>query len=180
MILLARHGETDDNRPPVRVQGHTDVPLNERGREQARELAERVARDGIASLWSSHLARARETAAIVGERLALDARLDPRFAETNRGEWEGLTWEEVKRRDPDGYAAWLAAGDQFRFPAGESLGEQQERVVAALNDVTAAGELPALVVCHGGTIRVALCRSDPRGLRAFHDPDVPNGAVFAL
>ena len=180
MILLARHGETDDNRPPVRVQGHTDVSLNERGREQARELADRVAAEGIASLWCSHLARARETASIVGERLGLDPRVDPRFAETNRGAWEGLTWEEVQRRDPDGHAAWLAAGEEFRFPGGESLREQQDRVIAALDDVTAAGELPALVVCHGGSIRVALCRSDPRGLGAFHEPDVPNGAVFAL
>jgi broad specificity phosphatase PhoE len=180
MILLARHGETDDNRPPIRVQGHTDVRLNERGREQARELAERVADEGIASLWSSHLARAHETAAIVGERLALDPQVDPRFAETNRGDWEGLTWEDVQERDPAGYLAWLAAGEAFRFPGGESLREQQDRVTAALDDVEGSGELPALVVCHGGTIRVALCREDPRGLSAFHDPDVPNGAVFAL
>src|SRR6266487_2010144 len=107
MILLARHGETDDNRPPVRVQGHTDVPLNERGREQALALAERVAGEGIVSLWSSHLARACETAAIIGEHLAMEPRVDSRFAETNRGEWEGLTWEDVERRDPRGYAAWL-------------------------------------------------------------------------
>jgi broad specificity phosphatase PhoE len=180
MILLARHGETDDNRPPVRVQGHTDVSLNERGREQARELAARVAGEGLVSLWSSHLARACETAAIVGEMLELEPRVDPRFAETHRGEWEGLTWEEVSGRDPDGYAAWLAAGEDFRFPGGESLREQQDRVGAALDDVAASAELPALVVCHGGTIRVVLCRSDPRGLRAFHDPDVPHGAVFAL
>jgi broad specificity phosphatase PhoE len=180
MILLARHGQTDDNRPPVRVQGHTDVHLNDLGREQARELATRVAGEGVVSLWSSHLVRAHETATIVGEMLGLEPRIDPRFAETNRGEWEGLTWEEVERRDPDAYAAWLAAGDEFRFPGGESLREQQERVVAALDDVAASAELPALVVCHGGTIRVVLCKSDPRGLRAFHDPDVPNGAVFTL
>jgi broad specificity phosphatase PhoE len=180
MILLARHGETDDNRPPVRVQGHTDVALNDQGREQARELSDRVVERGIVSLWSSHLARAHETARIVGERLALEPRIDTRFAETNRGEWEGLTWGEVEQRDPAAYAGWLAAGDEFRFPGGESLGEQQARVTEALDDVAATGDLPALVVCHGGTIRVALCREDPRGLRAFHDPDVPNGALFEL
>jgi len=180
MILLARHGETDDNRPPVRVQGHTDVPLNERGREQARALAQRVADAGVMSLHCSPLSRAHETARIVGEMIGLAPRVDPRFAETDRGEWEGLTWEEVKRRDPASYTAWLAAGDDFRFPGGESLREQLARVSAALADVEQGGELPALVVCHGGTIRVALCRRDPRGLRAFHDPDVPNGALLAL
>ena len=180
MILLARHGETDDNRPPVRVQGHTDTHLNARGREQARELAERAAREGITSLWCSQLVRAHETARIVGKHVGLEPRVDPRFAETDRGEWEGLTWEEVEHRDPDAFADWRAATEGFRFPGGESLREQQDRVVAALDDVAATGDLPALVVCHGGTIRVALCRRDPRGLRAFHEHDVPNGAVFAL
>ncbi len=54
-ILLARHGETDDNREPIRVQGFTDTPLNDVGRRQAAELGERVADEGIASLWSSDL-----------------------------------------------------------------------------------------------------------------------------
>jgi broad specificity phosphatase PhoE len=180
MILLARHGETDDNRPPVRVQGHTDVSLNETGRAQARALAEAVAERGIASLWSSHLMRAQETARIVGERIGLEARVDARFAETNRGEWEGLTWEQVAERDPGAYADWLAPAEDFRFPGGESLREQQARVEAALGDVAASGALPALVICHGGTIRLALCSRDARGLRAFHEPDVPNGALVEV
>jgi broad specificity phosphatase PhoE len=180
MILLARHGETDDNRPPARVQGHTATRLNARGRVQAEALAERVAGQGIVALYCSHLARARETAEIVGAKLDLEPRVDSRFAETDRGAWEGLTWQEIERRDPDRFSAWLAAAEGFRFPGGESLADQLQRVGAALDDVEAAGDLPALVVCHGGTIRVALCRRDPRGLRAFHDPDVPNGAVFTL
>ena len=63
-ILLARHGETDDNIEPIRIQGRRDTPLNDAGRAQAAELAERVAGEGIASLWSSQLSRARETAEI--------------------------------------------------------------------------------------------------------------------
>jgi broad specificity phosphatase PhoE len=65
-ILLARHGETNDNLEPHRFQGFTDTPLNDTGRRQAHELAERVAGDGIVSLWASDLSRARETAEIVG------------------------------------------------------------------------------------------------------------------
>src|SRR5579859_4007296 len=70
-VLLARHGETDDNRQPLRFQGWRDTPLNDDGRRQAAELAERVAGEGIASLWSSDLIRASETAEIVGSRLGL-------------------------------------------------------------------------------------------------------------
>jgi broad specificity phosphatase PhoE len=179
-VILARHGETDDNREPVRVQGFRDTPLNDTGRRQASELAARVAADGIRSLWSSDLSRARETAEIVGRRLGLSPRLDPRLREANRGEWEGRLFIDVEREDPAGYAAWLRAGDSFRFPGGESLREQLERVTASVHEIEEAGELPALVVCHGGSIRVMLCARDPRGLDAFHEFAVPNAALVPL
>jgi broad specificity phosphatase PhoE len=179
-LYLARHGETDDNREPIRVQGFTDTPLNETGRSQASELAERVSGLGIVSLWTSDLSRARETAEIVGERLGLDARPDPRLREADRGEWEGRRFIDIEREQPEGYAAWRRAGDGFRFPGGESLRDQLERVVAALEDIRRTGELPALVVCHGGCIRVMLCSRDPRGLDAFHDFEVPNVALVEL
>jgi broad specificity phosphatase PhoE len=87
---------------------------------------------------------------------------------------------DIEREQPERYLAWRRAGDQFRFPGGESLREQMDRVDAALEDVRRAGDLPALVVCHGGSIRVALCGLDPRGLDAFHDFDVPNVALVRL
>jgi broad specificity phosphatase PhoE len=96
-ILLARHGETDDNRPPIRFQGFTDTPLNDIGRGQAGQLAEKVAGDGIASLWASDLSRARETAEIVGERIGLTATLDPRLREAGRGRWEGSRFIDIER-----------------------------------------------------------------------------------
>jgi probable phosphoglycerate mutase len=178
-ILLARHGETDDNREPMRFQGFTDTPLNDTGRAQARELAERVAGDGVVSLWSSDLSRARETAEIVGSRIGLEPRLDARLREGARGRWEGHLMVDIERTEPDLYAGWRRGGD-FRFPGGESLAEQQQRVCAALGEIHAGGELPALVVCHGGAIRVVLSARDPRGLDAFHDFEVPNVAVVPL
>jgi broad specificity phosphatase PhoE len=179
-VLLARHGETDDNREPLRLQGWRDTPLNDTGRRQAAELAERVAGEGIVSLWSSDLIRARETAEIAGARLGLDVRLDARLREGNRGEWEGRLFDDVAREEPERFAAWMQAGDHWRFPGGESLHEQQERVAACVEEVRAGGELPALVVCHGGSIRVMLCRADPRGLSAFHEFRVPNVAVVEV
>jgi glucosyl-3-phosphoglycerate phosphatase len=179
-ILLARHGQTDDNREPVRFQGFRDTPLNDTGREQAHELAERVAGDGIVSLWASDLSRAHETAEIVGARIGLEPRLDARLREANRGRWEGRLFKDVERDEPELFAEWTHAGKEFRFPGGESLQDQLDRVSAALHDIHATGELPALVVCHGGSIRVMLCARDPRGLDAFHTFKVPNVAVVRL
>jgi 2,3-bisphosphoglycerate-dependent phosphoglycerate mutase len=182
MILLARHGQTDDNVPPLRFQGQRDTPLNELGRAQARELAERMAghEPSIAALWCSDLSRARETAEIVGARLGLEPRPDARLREGFRGRWEGRLFDEVAREEPEAYAAWRRAGASFRFPGGESLGEQQARVLAALGEIEGAGQSPALTVCHGGSIRTVLCASDPRGLDAFHDWELPNATVVEL
>jgi broad specificity phosphatase PhoE len=180
-VVLARHGQTDDNREPIRVQGFVDTPLNDTGRRQARELAQRIAAgQPIDSLWASDLSRARETAEIVGARIGLEPTLDARLREANRGDWEGQRFVDLEREQPEGYAAWLRAGLEFRFPGGESLLDQQERVTAACRDIHATGRLPALVVCHGGSIRVMLCARDPRGLDAFHEFDVPNVAVVEL
>ena len=180
-LILARHGETDDNRPPIRFQGFHDTPLNDTGRRQAHELAERVVAEiaPITSLWSSDLSRARETAEIVGARIGLDPRLDPRLREANRGQWEGRRFIDVQREDPERFAAWMRAGADWRFPGGESLQEQQDRVSAALGDIARSGE-PTLVVCHGGSIRVILCLRDPRGLSAFHTFEIPNVTMLRL
>jgi 2,3-bisphosphoglycerate-dependent phosphoglycerate mutase len=179
-VLLARHGETNDNRPPLRFQGWRDTPLNDIGRRQAHELAARMVGQGIASVWSSDLSRARETAEIVDSRLGLGVRLDARLREGNRGRWEGRLFQDVARAEPELFAGWERAGAGWRFPGGESLEEQLERVSACVADVRATGELPALVVCHGGSIRVMLCLSDPRGLDAFHAFTTPNASVFPV
>jgi broad specificity phosphatase PhoE len=176
-VLLARHGQTDDNLEPLRFQGWHDTPLNDTGRRQAAELAERVAGEGIASLWCSDLIRARETAEIVGARIGLEARPDRRLREGNRGQWEGRLFRDVEREEPEAYAAWMRAGDEWRFPGGESLLEHQRRVSECVEEIRAAGRLPALAVAHGGSIRAMLCLSDSRGLHAFHEFKVPNVTV---
>ena len=179
MIWLARHGETRDNAPPARVQGWRDVPLSDTGRAQARELAREAAQLGFRALWSSTLSRARETAEIVGGELRLEPRLDERLRESNRGRWEGHLIDTIRKREPETWAEWRRAGASFRFPGGESLPEHAERVQAAIDDIR-NGPLPALVVCHGGTIRCAFAAAHPDGLDAFHELEVPNATLMRL
>jgi 2,3-bisphosphoglycerate-dependent phosphoglycerate mutase len=137
-LLLVRHGETDWN-ADGRLQGHTDRPLSEFGRRQARRLAEELADEEIAAIYSSDLARARETAEIVGERLGLPVALDPELREKDWGTWEGLT--AVER-------------DRVEF-VGESTEAHAERMLRALRRIS--GRHPdggrVLVVTHGGSMR---------------------------
>ena len=179
MIVLARHGETTWNRER-RFQGRLDVELNDTGREQARELARLAAGRGFAALYSSPLVRARETADIVGAELGLEVRVDDRLQESFAGDWQGRLKPELEREQPEAWAAFVAGGPEVRFPGGESLCEQQERVVAALVDITQRGDLPALVVCHRGVIRCALAHTHKRGLGTYHEWQVPNGELITL
>ena len=149
-ILLARHGETDWNRIG-RWQGHADPPLNETGRRQAAELAEQLAGDGVAAVYSSDLQRASETAQVVGDRLGLPVAQDPGLREIDVGSWSGLTRAEVQERYPDGFARWL---DGEIGHDGETREELTERVVAAVERIADAHpEQTVLVVTHGGAIR---------------------------
>lgn len=175
-VWLARHGETAYN-AERRFQGQGAVPLSERGREQARELAERAADLGIASLWCSPLPRARQTADIVAGHLGLHPRDEPRLMETDAGDWADCLFSEIEAVDPQRFAAFIGCDPGFAFPGGESFAAQQERVCAALDEIRAAGPLPALVVCHRNAMRLALERVHGRRLSL---DDVPNGALVEL
>jgi broad specificity phosphatase PhoE len=156
MIHLARHGQTAYN-AEGRFQGHLPVPLDDTGRAQARDLAETVAAVEVRTLVCSPLARARETAEIVGARIGLVPEEDARFTETDTGDWTDRSFAEIKAEDPEGFHRYEISDPTFRYPGGESFAEQSDRVQAGLRDLRArAGDLPALVVCHRGVIRLAL------------------------
>jgi len=177
-ILLLRHGETDWNREPARCQGWAEVHLNENGRAQARDQGRALAGRGIELIVTSHLARARETAEIVRTQLGGDVPLivDPRLAETHRGEWEARLFCEIMLEEPEAWQHYRDHPDSFRFPGGESLADQQRRVLAALRDVARDGR-QALLVTHGGSIRLTRCFLDGRGVAALHDTKTVNGVV---
>ncbi len=99
LICLVRHGETDWNRAG-RLQGHTDTPLNSKGRQQALEVARSLAREPWDALYSSHLERALETAAIIGDVLDLSPRADRNLSERFFGGIHGLTAAEMDREFP--------------------------------------------------------------------------------
>jgi 2,3-bisphosphoglycerate-dependent phosphoglycerate mutase len=140
-LVLARHGETDWNREH-RLQGWADPPLNEVGRDQARELAEALGGERFDAVYSSDLRRAAETARIVASRLGLGSVIeDVSLREVDLGSWSGRLRDEIV----DGRRA---TGD------GESREQHRDRVVAGVLRLAAAHEGERLlVVSHGGSLR---------------------------
>lgn len=159
-ILLVRHGETDSN-AEGRIQGQTNTPLNERGRAQAQALADELAGESIAAVYSSDLDRARETAEILAGRLDLPVVVDPALRERNFGSWEGRTVDELEARWPGAWARWRE-GDEGEGDVEDHLA-LAARVRDAIHRLAAAhpGER-ILVVAHGGAMRVIL--TDAAGL----------------
>jgi uncharacterized phosphatase len=151
-IVLVRHGETDWNRER-RYQGHADTPLNDAGRQQARELAEILEGERLTAIYTSPLRRASETASIVSERLGLVTRDLEALREIDVGDWQGLTVDEVQARYPERVdVAWHAG-----WPNGETHEELAARVVPALVELSRLhAEDRVLGVTHAGPIRAAL------------------------
>ncbi|HEX4323772.1 MAG TPA: histidine phosphatase family protein [Gaiellaceae bacterium] len=137
-LLLVRHGETDWN-AEGRLQGHTDRPLSDFGRRQAQKLAAELQGEELEAIYSSDLARARETAEIVAERLGLQVELDSDLREKDWGTWEGLTPAERDRVEL----------------VSESTQAHQERTLRALRRISELhpGSGSVLVVTHGGSMR---------------------------
>ena len=179
-ILLARHGESDWN-AEKRWQGHADRRLTERGRGQARALAERLADIDLDAVYSSDLRRARETADAVAGAKGLEVHALPELREVDVGSWSGLTRLEAKERFPDDYGRWLDGG--HGWPDGETYEEMMERIFGAVRRIVA--EHPderVLIVAHGGPIRAIHAHALGMDVHAYRRmrPVEPNARLSAV
>ena len=155
-LLLLRHGQTELS-VERRYSGRGNPQLTELGRDQAVAAARRLgARGGITAVLSSPLGRARETAAAAADALDLPVTVHDGLIETDFGDWEGLTFAEAARRDPDLHRRWL--GDtSVRPPNGESFDEVAKRIAAVRDDLlTDYAGSTVLVVSHVTPIKMFL------------------------
>jgi len=172
-ILLARHGQTAWN-ALGKLQGHTDIALDDTGREQARTLAASILASGVCSVWTSDLGRARETGEIVAAVLGLPPpRTEPDLRERRFGVFEGLTRDECAAQHPEAWQAWIAK--TTAPPGGEPREEAVARMARALERIARRAEGPALVISHGGLMRLWLI--DVLGESV---PLIANGATYIV
>ena len=157
---LVRHGETEWN-DQGRIQGHTDVPLNDRGRRQISLLAERLSGRSFSAVYASDLSRARESARVLVGCRGVPVHTDAGLREFDYGRWEGLTVKEAEEENPRVFEELIHSGDKgFAAPGGEDTGQLVERVGRFCERVSRRhdhGE-DLLIVAHAGSIRaLVLC-----------------------
>ena len=166
-LYLVRHGETDWNQQR-RIQGLTDIPLNDTGRMQAHATGRLLARRRWDGVFSSPLSRALETAEIVAGELGLPVpQTIGALVERNYGDAEGMNFVDIERKYPD----------RASVPGQESREDVVARVLPALHELAAAHPDQALVVVsHGGAIRAVLTAVDPH----FTHGMIANGSVHSF
>jgi len=170
LIYIVRHGATDWNRGGY-IQGHLDTPLNREGRVQAEAAGVRLAAAGATAIYSSDLLRVYETAQIIARHTRLRIIQKPGLREMYFGDWQGLSVDQIKVRDPEIYAARRERPFEVPPPGGESWLDFYQRSVGALQDILEATDAQRIIVATHSGVCTALgleaLRLGPTGKRTF-------------
>jgi probable phosphoglycerate mutase len=185
-LIVVRHGETDWNRIR-RLQGHTDIALNETGIEQAARLALALAGEPIAAIHSSDLARALATAEPVAAGLGLTVRRNALLRERNYGILEGKTFGEIRDQHPDEAERMRLRDALHAMPNGESQDAFYRRIVDAVTAIADAEsrferdpQSKVLIVTHGGVLDMLYRAALGLPLDAERACPIPNAAINRL
>ena len=176
-ICIIRHGETDWN-VQKRIQGHTDVPLNEVGRTQALAMAFNAAHQRFHAIYSSDLIRTVETARMLAQREDQEVKLLPQLRERHYGIFQGMTAAQGAERYPSAYAHYQARDLDYDFESGESLRQFAHRVTDGIEWMVRhhTGQTIA-AVSHSGVLDIIYRRATGRPLHTPRDFKIPNCAL---
>jgi probable phosphoglycerate mutase len=176
-ICIVRHGETDWN-VEKRIQGHLDIPLNATGRAQALAMAYNAAHHRFATIYSSDLSRALDTARAIAEREGLEIRILPQLRERNYGIFEGLTAAEAAVKYPEAHARYVARDPHYDFETGETMLDFAARVADGIAWMVRhhVGQT-ICAVCHGGVLDLLYRKATGRPLETPRDFVIPNCAL---
>ena len=156
-LYLIRHGETDYNNA-MRFQGQTDIPLNQKGIEQAEKVAGFLKDVPLQAIYTSSLTRARTTAEIIGKAKGIEPQATDALREMSFGIWENMNSQDIQKKYAKEWKDFFASPANTRIPQGESMADVQKRAypeVQRILDMYPEGDVA--FVAHGGIIRVLIC-----------------------
>ena len=179
-IIAVRHGETAWN-VDTRIQGHLDIPLNDRGLWQAQQLARALADEPVAAIYTSDLQRAQATAQAVANATGAPLVPEPDLRERSFGALQGRTFAEIETELPEQALRWRKRDPHFAPEGGESLTALRERIAATVHRLAARhpGELVVLVA-HGGVLDVLYRLATGQEIQAPRTWQLSNAAINRL
>lgn len=157
-LFLIRHGQTDWNLKE-KIQGSCDIELNDTGIKQAEEMSNKVIKENykFSKIYSSSQKRAVKTAEILSHATDVDSISIKGLEEMNLGQWEGLSWAEVKEKYPIEYEEWYINRRYTRPPKGESYQDMLERVLTAIHNIINENCDDIAIVTHSAVIMCLQC-----------------------
>ncbi|MRD47044.1 histidine phosphatase family protein [Caenimonas koreensis DSM 17982] len=180
-IIAVRHGETAWN-VDSRIQGQTDISLNDTGRWQARRVGAALAGEPITAVYSSDLGRAHQTAAQIAEVAKIPVVAHEGLRERCFGMFEGKTFDEIHQTWPDHAHSWRKRVPEWEPPeGGESLLALRERVSRTMHELASRhpGE-QIVVVAHGGVLDALYRIATGQEVNSPRTWELPNGAINRL
>jgi 2,3-bisphosphoglycerate-dependent phosphoglycerate mutase len=164
-LLLVRHGQTSWN-CDGRFMGQMDIPMDDTGERQAEAVARRLRLERPEAIYTSDLSRALNTAQAIREAIGESVSpaqlprliVEPRLREMHFGEWQGMTYTEIKTSQPETLAEWETDLVHIAPPGGESFAQTTERIKAVLDEIkTDHPDGTTLLVAHGGALQSLIC-----------------------
>ena len=156
-LYLIRHGETDYNNA-LRFQGQTDIPLNQKGIEQAEKAADFFRDIPLQAIYTSTLIRAKTTAEIIAGVKGMDVQETDALREMSFGIWENMNTKDIQKKYAKEWKDFFASPANTKIPQGESMSDVQTRVYPVVQEILDRyPEGDVAFVAHGGIIRVLIC-----------------------
>jgi probable phosphoglycerate mutase len=176
-LCIVRHGETAWN-AEHRVQGQLDIPLNDIGLKQAQAVAAALRQERFDAIYSSDLARARQTAQPIADFLSMKILVEKNLRERHYGIFERLTYAEVKEKFPGDYARFEARDPEYAFRTGESLRDFSARSISVISKlVNQHKDQVILVFTHGGVLDKLYRHVTGLPLSAERNFGIPNAGL---
>lgn len=180
-FLFTRHGQTDWNLEG-KLQGAKDISLNDKGVEQARELADKLSADKteISKIYTSTKKRAYETGCVIAEKCGCFCESIAGIEEMNFGDWEGHTWEEIGEKFPDNYKQWQTSRLNTKPQNGECCRDVLDRVLPVLKELAQGETGNVLIVTHGAVLMSLQCYLKKVPFEDMWDYLLDNGTVLEI
>ena len=179
-LILVRHALTVDNQKS-RLSGHIDSSISEEGKEQIDKITNYLKDFDIDKIYTTTSSRTKDTVKKLSELKSIEIIEKESLKEISFGDFEGLTFDEIKDKYPKEFQDMIEKGYEYKYPNGESLIDSYNRVCSELDNIISNNDDRTILICsHGGTIRNIITYLISNSYKYHWNFKIDNGSVTIL